>query len=62
MSRIGKSPIAIPDKVKIDVKPGVVEVTGPLGKMTQILPPHTAVKIEGNQALVRSVEMIWIAL
>jgi large subunit ribosomal protein L6 len=55
MSRIGKSPITIPDKVKIDIKPGVVEVTGPLGKMTQILPPHTTVKIEGNQALVQLV-------
>jgi large subunit ribosomal protein L6 len=45
-------PIAIPDKVKIDIRPGMVEVTGPLGKMTQALPPHTAVKIENNQALV----------
>jgi len=53
MSRIGKSPIAIPDKVKIDVKPGSVDVTGPLGKFTQKLPPHVVVKVENNQALVQ---------
>jgi large subunit ribosomal protein L6 len=55
MSRIGKMPIVIPDKVKIDLKPGVVEVSGPLGKMTQKLPPHTTVKIDKNQALVELV-------
>jgi large subunit ribosomal protein L6 len=53
MSRIGRMPIAIPEKVKVDVHPGRVEVTGPMGKMIQALPPHTAVKIENNQALVR---------
>ena len=52
MSRIGKSPIAIPEKVKVDVKPDAVEVTGPLGKFTQVLPPHIAVKIENNQVIV----------
>jgi large subunit ribosomal protein L6 len=55
MSRIGKSPIAIPDKVKIDVKPGFVEVAGPLGKLTQKLPPHTRAKIDNNQLIVELV-------
>ena len=31
MSRIGKKPIAIPKGVKIDVKPGAVEIQGPQG-------------------------------
>ena len=35
MSRIGKKPIAIPKGVKIDVKPGSVEIQGPKGKLTQ---------------------------
>ena len=39
MSRIGKKPIAIPKGVKIDVKPGVVEIQGPKGKLRQALPP-----------------------
>jgi large subunit ribosomal protein L6 len=38
MSRIGKKPIAIPKGVKVDVKPGVVEVQGPKGKLSQRLP------------------------
>ena len=55
MSRIGKTPITIPDKVKLDVRPGMVEATGPLGKMTQKLPPNIAVKQDKNQALVELV-------
>ena len=39
MSRIGKKVIAVPKGVKIDVKPGVVDVQGPKGKLTQTLPP-----------------------
>src|SRR5438067_1279849 len=52
MSRIGKMPIPLPEKVQITVKPGSVEVTGPLGKMAQVLPPHTVVKVDKNQVLV----------
>jgi large subunit ribosomal protein L6 len=52
MSRIGKMPIVIPEKVQIALKPGAVEVTGPLGKFTQILPPHTVVKVDKGQAIV----------
>ena len=36
----------------MDVKPGSVEVTGPLGRLVQALPPHTTVKVENNQAKV----------
>jgi len=56
MSRIGRSPIAIPDKVKVEPKDGIVEVSGPLGKMSQRLPPGTKVKVEKNQALVELLE------
>jgi len=47
-------PIVIPDKVKVDPKPGAVEVSGPLGKLTQKLPPGITVKIDKNQALVET--------
>jgi len=53
MSRIGRMPITIPDKVKIEPKGGAVEVSGPLGKLLQALPPGMAVKVEKNQALVQ---------
>jgi large subunit ribosomal protein L6 len=46
-------PIAIPDKVKIELKGGAVEVSGPLGNLLQTLPPGMAVKIEKNVALVQ---------
>ncbi len=55
MSRIGKSPIVVPEKVTIQVKSGVVEISGPLGKLTQVLPPHTTVKVDKGQALVELV-------
>ena len=39
MSRIGKKPIPVPDKVKIDIKPDTVVVTGPKGSVTNPIPP-----------------------
>ena len=52
MSRIGRMPIVIPDKVKIELKGNTVEVTGPLGKVLQTIPRGMALKMEKNQALV----------
>jgi large subunit ribosomal protein L6 len=48
MSRIGKKPIAIPKGVKIDVKPGSVEIQGPKGKLQQALPPGIGFAVEGD--------------
>jgi len=39
MSRIGKKPIPIPDKVKVDIKPNSVVVTGPKGTVANLIPP-----------------------
>jgi large subunit ribosomal protein L6 len=39
MSRIGKKPIPLPDKVKIDIKPDSVVVTGPKGTVSNLIPP-----------------------
>src|SRR4051812_19455109 len=49
MSRIGKKIIPIPKGVKIDVKPGVVDVQGPKGKMSQALPPGIGFELNGDQ-------------
>jgi large subunit ribosomal protein L6 len=35
MSRIGKKPIAVPEGVTVDVKPGLVSVKGPRGELSQ---------------------------
>src|SRR5262249_52897902 len=56
MSRIGRMPITIPDKVKVEPKGSVVEVTGPLGKLTQALPPGITVKVDKNVATVEKTE------
>jgi large subunit ribosomal protein L6 len=39
MSRIGKKPIPLPDKVKIEIKPDSVVVTGPKGSVSNPIPP-----------------------
>src|SRR5690349_19343437 len=51
MSRIGRMPITIPDKVKIEPKGSIIEVSGPLGKLSQAIPKGIAVKVEKNQAV-----------
>jgi large subunit ribosomal protein L6 len=38
MSRIGKKPIPLPDKVKVDIRPDTVVVTGPRGTVTSLVP------------------------
>ena len=52
MSRIGKQPIAIPAKVKVDVKGRKVNIEGPKGKLNFDLPNRTAAKVEGTNVLV----------
>ena len=39
MSRIGKKPIPLPDKVKVEIKPDAVVVTGPKGTVSNVIPP-----------------------
>jgi large subunit ribosomal protein L6 len=56
MSRIGRMPIPIPDKVKVEPKGSLIEVTGPLGKLIQAIPPGIVVKIDKNQAIVEKTE------
>ena len=52
MSRIGKQPIAIPAKVKVEVKGQKVHVEGPKGKLDWELPQRTSLKVEGDKIVV----------
>lgn len=52
MSRIGRKPITIPEKVTLQSKEGLVEISGPLGKLSQKLPRGIKVQVEKNQATV----------
>src|SRR5271155_5742607 len=52
MSRIGKQPIAIPPRVKVEVKGQKILVEGPKGKLDWELPKRTSLKVEGGNILV----------
>ena len=49
MSRIGKKPIPIPDKVKVDIQPTSVVVTGPKGSVTNPIPPGIKFETKDKQ-------------
>ena len=56
MSRIGKSPVAIPEGVTVEVKDNVITVKGKLGELTQSF-DTVGVKVEeGNVLVERSAE------
>ena len=43
MSRIGRKPIAVPDGVTIDIKPGMISVKGPKGELSEAISPDMKV-------------------
>jgi large subunit ribosomal protein L6 len=56
MSRIGKQPIPIPDKVKVDIKQTTVRVEGPKGKVEKTFSPVVAFEIADKKFHVKPVE------
>jgi len=52
MSRIGKTPISLPDKVKVAVSGNLVTVEGPKGKLSWELPKGISISVEGTTASV----------
>src|ERR1700733_10733178 len=52
MSRIGKQPIDIPPKVKVEVKGQKVLVEGPKGKLDWELPKRTSLKVADGKIVV----------
>src|SRR5919108_2677093 len=52
MSRIGKQPVVIPPKVKVDIKGQKVLVEGPKGKLDFELPRRTSTKVDGTNVVV----------
>ena len=53
MSRIGKKPIPLPKEVKVQVAGSKVTVTGPQGKLDQVMPPRVNLEIGKDQILVQ---------
>lgn len=56
MSKLGKTPIAMPDKVEVKIVDGVVHVKGPKGTLTLPVLPGIGVKIEAGNLLVMADE------
>ena len=52
MSRIGKKPVTIPEKVKVAVQGSTVKVQGPKGELTLAVHPRITVKVEGVEVKI----------
>ena len=52
MSRIGKQPVAIPPKVKVEISGRKILVEGPKGKLEWTLPKQISARIENSSLVV----------
>ena len=58
MSRVGKQPVPVPDKTKVDIKGNLVTVTGPKGTLSRAIHPDITAELKENEILVtRSSEL-----
>ena len=54
-SRIGKQPIPIPEKVKVDIKDTTVSIEGPKGKVLKTFAPVVKIVVTDNKILVNPI-------
>ncbi len=52
MSRIGKKPIEIPEKVVVEIKDGIIKVKGPKGELSWSYPDGIKVSVNGGNISV----------
>jgi large subunit ribosomal protein L6 len=52
MSRIGKLPIEVPSGVEVKLEGTTATVTGPMGRLSQPIPPSITVRQDGARVLV----------
>ena len=52
MSRVGKKPIDLPERVKVSIENGEVTIEGPKGKLSQEVPDGINVVIEDSRIIV----------
>jgi large subunit ribosomal protein L6 len=52
MSRIGKTPVVIPDKAKIEITGHRLDISGPKGSLQWQFPSEIGVAIDGKQVVV----------
>lgn len=56
MSRIGKVPVQIPDKVKVSIEGTTVSTEGPQGKLTKTFAPVVSIEIVDNTIIIKPTE------
>ena len=56
MSRLGKTPIDLPEKVEVKIADGQIHVKGPKGNLNQLCIPGIDVKIEDKRVFVTADE------
>jgi large subunit ribosomal protein L6 len=56
MSRIGRKPVPIPDKVKVDIQSTTVLVEGPRGKVRKTFAPVVRIEVDDKKVHVNPVE------
>jgi len=52
VSRIGRKPIEVPSGVTVTIAPGRVEVSGPLGTLSQVVPQRMKIEQTDGQVVV----------
>lgn len=56
MSRIGKRPIQVPDKIKLKVESGKIFTEGPKGKLDWVLPSGVEIQVNGSELIVKKLK------
>ena len=62
MSRIGKIPVAIPEKVEVKITGNVIDIKGEKGALSFSFASSVGVKVEENQVIVSKLNDSWKAL
>lgn len=52
MSRVGKKPVLIPEKVTVTADGQQISVAGPRGTLRQRIPPEVVVRVDGTRVIV----------
>ena len=53
LSRVGKRPVELPKGVTAAIANGKIDIKGPKGQLSRVLPPNVDVKIEAGKVVVR---------
>ncbi|NEQ95558.1 MAG: 50S ribosomal protein L6 [Cyanothece sp. SIO2G6] len=56
MSRIGKKPIPIPQKVSVDIQGSAITVKGPKGELSRVIPQGVSISEDSDTVVVQRVD------